>query len=241
MQPTTFSRAYIATFVMPTRILVATDLTDGDFLVPHVVAQAKASGAQVTLVHAILPANAFPLEAGHVPYPDEKFLDRDARLALQGIAHQIELEGVSCDIYLAHGFAADVIREEIKMTGATRLIMGTHGRGKWGQLAMGSVANELLGSVEVPVFVVGPNVSPVTEHVTPRRILHPVSLIGDYKKSLEIALNLAKAYEAELTLLHVLDLDADTTVSDVGSRSVTWAEKAILAVLPEGAEHEAIH
>ena len=118
--------------------------------------------------------------------------------------------------------------------------MGTHGRGKWGQLAMGSVANELLGSVDVPVFIVGPNVSPVTEHVTPRRILHPVSLIGDYKKSLEIAWNLAKAYEAELTLLHVMDLDADTTVSDAGARSITWAEKAILAVLPEGTDMPSI-
>jgi len=230
MQTTTLNPSQMATFVRPNHILVATDLTDGDFLVPHVVGQAKASGARVTLVHAILPANSFPLESGYTPYPDEKILDREARLELQGIARQIELEGVPCDIYLAHGFAGDVIRDEIRMTGATRLIMGTHGRGKWGQLAMGSVANELLGSVDVPVFVVGPNVSPVTKHVTPRRILHPVSLIGDYKNSLEIALNLAKAYEAELTLLHVLD---DTAVSDVAARSVTWAEIAILAALPK--------
>jgi nucleotide-binding universal stress UspA family protein len=93
--------------------------------------------------------------------------------------------------------------------------------------------------VDIPIFILGPKVSPATEHVTPRKILHPVSLIGDYKKSLEVAMNLAKTYEAELTLLHVLDLDSDTTLSDVASRSVTWAEKAILAVLPGDTDKKA--
>ena len=83
----------------------------------------KASGARVTLVHAILPVNSFPLESGYAPYADEKILDREARLALQGIARQIEHEGVPCDVYLAHGFAGDVIRDEIRMTGA----IGDHG------------------------------------------------------------------------------------------------------------------
>ncbi len=74
MQPTNLSPSQIAAFVTPAHILVATDLTDGDFLVPHVVGQAKASGARVTLVHAILPANAFPMESGYAPYPTRRYL-----------------------------------------------------------------------------------------------------------------------------------------------------------------------
>jgi nucleotide-binding universal stress UspA family protein len=233
MQPATLSSTQIAAFVKPARILVATDLTDGDFLAPHVVGQAKATGAKVTLIHAILPANSFPMESGYAPYPDEKIIDRDAHLALQGIARQIELQGVPCDIHLAHGFAADVIRGEMERSGATRLIMGTHGRGKWGQLVLGSVANELLGNVKVPVFVAGPHASPTIDHVTPYRILHPVSLIGDYKKSFEIALSLAKSYGAQLTLLHVLDLETEANVSDVTARSLTWAETALHNLIPE--------
>jgi nucleotide-binding universal stress UspA family protein len=234
MQPTTFSSSQIGKFVTPDRIVAATDLSDGNFLIPHVVGQAKATGARVSLVHAILPSNSFPLESGYAPYPDEKILDRNARLELQGIAREIELQGVSCDAYLTHGFAADVIRGEIKRTGATRLIMGTHGRGKWGQLALGSVANELLGSLDIPVFVVGPHASPAIDQVTPRRILHPVSLIGDYKKSLEIAFHLAKNYGAELTLLHVLDIETEANVTDVTSRSLTWAENALRTLVPAG-------
>ena len=37
----------------PDRILVATDLTDSDYLIPHVIAQAKASNARVTMFHAV--------------------------------------------------------------------------------------------------------------------------------------------------------------------------------------------
>jgi len=232
MQPTTLSPSQISAFVNPARILVATDLTDGDYLVPHAVAQAKASGARVLLIHAVLPANAFPMAAGYAPYPDEVLVDREVQLLLEGMARQIERQGVSCDIFFKHGFTAEVIAYKLKTTGATRLIMGTHGRGKLGQLALGSVAKELLGSVDVPVFVVGPHALDAVDQATPRRILHPVSLIGDYKKSAEIAFELARTYKAQLTLLHVLDPDTEASVSR--ERSLAWSENALLALLANG-------
>jgi nucleotide-binding universal stress UspA family protein len=212
------------------RILVATDLTDGDHLVPYAVAQAKRDGAKVTLVHAILPANAFPIEPAAAPYFDQSMLAHEGRLMLLGIAEQIESQGVSCDVVLKHGFPTDIIREEINRTGATRLILGTHGRGKLGQLVLGSVANELLGSVDVPVFAVGPQAIAFPTHLAPKRILHAVSLMGDYKKSAEIAVDLARSYGAELTLLHVLESGVEDTVNP--ARTLTWAEKALVALKP---------
>jgi len=232
MQPTTFSHSQVSAFVNPARILVATDLTDGDYLVPHAVAQAKASGACVMLIHAVLPANAFSMAAGCAPYPDEMMVDREVQLQLQGMARQIERQGVSCEIFFKHGFAAEVIAYKLKTTRAARLIMGTHGRGRLGQFALGSVAKELLGSVDVPVFVVGPHALDAADQATPRRILHPVSLIGDYKKSAEIAFELARTYNAQLTLLHVLAPDAEPTVNR--ERSLVWSEKALLALLANG-------
>src|SRR5271157_2975950 len=94
MQPTTLSRSQIFPFVSPARILVATDLTDGDYLVPHAVAQAKATGARVMLLHAVLPANAFPMPTGYAPHPDDAMVDREVQLQLQGMARQIESQGV---------------------------------------------------------------------------------------------------------------------------------------------------
>jgi len=231
MEPTTLRRTQETAFISPTRIVVATDLTDGDYLVPHVIAQAKASNARVTLIHAILPTDTFPLEAGYVSYLDETVMEREVRVALTDIAGKIEREGIFCDVSFKHGFAADVVRGTIKTTGATRLIMGSHGRGKLGQLALGSVANQLLGSVDIPVFVVGPHVLAAANHVVPRRILHPVSLAGDYRKSADLALVLAQSYGAELTFLHVLDRDVEQTVNR--ERTLTWAKNALMALVPK--------
>jgi len=38
-------------FVAPDKILVATDLTDLDYLIPHAKAQCEASGASLVLCH----------------------------------------------------------------------------------------------------------------------------------------------------------------------------------------------
>jgi len=40
-------------FAKPGRIVLASDLTDLDFLLPHAIAQAKAYGATLTLAHAV--------------------------------------------------------------------------------------------------------------------------------------------------------------------------------------------
>src|SRR5271165_6694899 len=98
MQNSTAQRFHTLNFAAPQLILVATDLTDSDYLVPYVVAQAKASNARVTLVHAITPANLFPIEAGAIAYGDQEIVDRDARAVLLKISGQIEAHGVVCNI-----------------------------------------------------------------------------------------------------------------------------------------------
>jgi nucleotide-binding universal stress UspA family protein len=110
--------------------------------------------------------------------------------------------------------------------------MGTHGRGKLGQFALGSVANELLKTVDVPIFAVGPRALTSPEHAIPRKILHPVSLDGECQKSVDFALDVAQIYGAELTLLHVISPDA--TRSNNSERTLTWARNAMLAMTPQG-------
>jgi nucleotide-binding universal stress UspA family protein len=216
--------------IAPKRILVATDLTDGDCLIPHAVAQAKACGAEITLLHAILPAETMPLDAGGIAYVDCEKNEREIETAMLELAHRIEEQGIHCNISLSHGFAADVVEEEIKATHATRLIMASHGRGKWGQFMMGSVANQLLGKIEIPIFVVGPHSAHCPEHAQPRRILHPVSLSGDYKRGVELAMQLARNLGAELTLLHVPDRDLESSIHP--GCTLTWAENLFATMVP---------
>src|ERR1700689_1721778 len=104
-----------STFTAPGKIVVATDLTDTEYLLPHAIAQAKASGASLILTHAVLPHESMPFETGAIPYYDPLRMDR-----------------------------------------AARLMLGPHGHRPLKKFVPGSVARQLLETVEVPVCTVGP-------------------------------------------------------------------------------------
>lgn len=214
----------------PDKILVATDLTDTDSLLPHAIAQAKAGGAQVTLIHALAPSDTVAVAGAMAPYVDKAKIARDARVALLTAARRLDSEGIHCETAVVNGLPSEVIPKELLRTGATRLIMRTHGRGKLGQLAMGSVALELMTKVNVPVFAVGPHVRPDVRSTMPKKILHPVSFTDAYRDSLSLALNVAQTYRAELTLLHVLDEDQNSTMNP--ERALVWAKNALQALIP---------
>ncbi len=214
----------------PDRILVATDLTDTEYLLPHAIAQAKASGARVTLLHVLPPSDVQPLDAASIPYVDKSKIVRDVRVMLMSAARQLESQGIVCDVSIRGGIAIDVIPEAINRTHSTRLIMASHGRGKLGQLVLGSVAHELITHLKIPVFVVGPQARAGYDHTTPRKILFPVSLLGDYRKSLHLALDIAQTYRSELILLHVFEPNLKEDINS--ARTVEWAKNALESLLP---------
>lgn len=216
--------------ISPKRILVATDLNDGEYLIPHAIAQARACRAEIVLLHAMLPAETVPLDGGSMLCSDWAKTEQEIQAALGSMADQIEAQDIHCNTVARHGFAAEVVQDEIKATRASRLIMGSHGRGKWGQFIMGSVANQLLGSVNIPIFIIGPKSAHAPEHATPRHILHPVSLNGDYRRGVEIAIAIAQSYGAELTLLHVPDHDVEATLRPVDAQG--WAEDLFATFVP---------
>ncbi len=215
-------------FAAPVRILVATDLTDDDYLVPHAVAQARASNACVTLLHAILPAMSISVQAGEIASMDQLPLDREVRSMLLDMARQVEVQGVSCDIVSEHGYAPDVIRKELRTSGATRLIMGTHGRGKFGEFVLGSVASEMFKTVDVPIFAVGPHADGRAKHCLPRTIIAPVSLRGECRGTIDFAVELARIYESELTLLNVMSPGANR------GDAMRWTRTALAAFAHDG-------
>jgi nucleotide-binding universal stress UspA family protein len=203
-------------------------LTDTRYLAPYAIAQAKASSAHVTLVHAM------PVEAGPMLEAAEAAEDRDTSSTLHSMRREIESQGVACSIVARHGSAADVVREEIISTGASRLVLGTHGRKRLAHVALGSVADELVRTVDIPIFAVGPHAHTHMDHSTPRRILHPVSLTEDYASSVCFAIDLAQVYKAELTLLHVLDPEVKKSINP--ERTLTWAKNALAALVPSSVD-----
>jgi nucleotide-binding universal stress UspA family protein len=219
-------------FAAPGKIVVSTDLTDTDYLLPHAIAQAKACGASLILVHAVLPHESVPMESGAIPYYDPLRLDRDARLILENLAREVREKGLECTTAVRHGFVPDVVAEIVANTGAKRLIIGTHGRRGLKKFVLGSVARQLLEAVDIPVCTVGPRAhKSITRQ--PATILHPVSLTGMHQASASLSFHLGQQFGAHLILLHVITPASHVTRDPV--RAVAVATEELTRLVPEEA------
>jgi len=226
MAATTLQHTRHFSVAHPEKILIATDLKDLGILLPHAKAQALATGASIVLVHAISPLFAASMGGAEVPVSSPAQLIEEVRTSLASTVALLQAAGLTCEIAVRIGTPAEVIGAEARAAhGAARIIMATHGRGKLRQLALGSVAHQLIGEGNTPLFIVGPNARTDEKTTAPRHILHPVSFEGDYEGAARKVYELAKAAGSHLTLLHVLDDGADDKVNP--ARILQWAHHAL--------------
>lgn len=218
------------TFIFPDKILVATDLSDIDYLIPHAMGQARACGATLTLAHVIPPGETMPLDASAIPYVDVKEIEQEARETLERAATPIRESGIPCDVVVAQGHPRDQLAALARETGAGRILAGTHGRRSIKRFFLGSVAHEILRSADVPVCTIGPHAHAASSFGAPRKILHPVSLCAGYEDSARIAVELAQFYRADITLLHVLA--KDVKMQHDADRIVEWTKSELKRLVP---------
>ncbi len=220
-------------FAVPDVILLATDLEhDLEHLLPHAEAQARASNAVLKLVHVIPPAESIVLDAKAVLPADAVELDHQAKRKLAVIASKVRASDIECEVLVRRGLPATVVPEVVMETGANRLILGTHGRRHLKKFILGSVANEILRKVDIPVCTVGPHV-PGTPEEVPQKLLHPVSLALGCEQSARIALEIAQFYKAAITLLHVLPRDVNRDYES--SQVLDWTRAELKRLIPEEA------
>ncbi len=217
-------------FVVPEKILVATDLNDIDYLMPHAAAQARACGAALTLAHVIPPGEAMPLDASAIPYLDVASLREEATQTLERAAAPLRDSGIPCDVVVAEGHPSDKITSLAREIEAGRILAGTHGRRHLKRFFLGSVAHEILRRADVPVCTIGPHAHAASSFGAPRKILHPVSLCAGYQDSAGIAMELAEFYRADITLLHVLSKEAKHQQD--ADRIVEWTKSELKRLVP---------
>lgn len=220
-------------FAVPDKILVATDLADLDYLLPHAIAQARACGGALTLVHVIPPGEGIALDASAIPYLDVEDMKREAREILEPAAAKIRDTGIPCDVTILQGYPKEQIATLAHEIQAGRIIAGTHGRSNLKRFFLGSVAHEILRTAEVPVCTIGPHAHEASSFGAPRRILHPVSLCAGYESSARIAMEMAEFYRADITLLHVLSRNVQTQAD--ADRVVDWTRAELRRLVPEEA------
>ncbi|HEX4311685.1 MAG TPA: universal stress protein [Acidobacteriaceae bacterium] len=220
-------------FIVPDKILVATDLVDADYLIPHAVAQARACGSTLTLAHVIPAGQAIPIDASAIPYLDVAEMKLEAEQTLKRVAAQAEASGIPCDVVVTEGNPREQITALAREVKAGRVIAGTHGRRHLKKFLLGSVAHEILRSAEVPVCTIGPLAHEASSFGAPRKILHPISLCAGYEASARMAIEMAQFYRADITLLHVLS--RGVTHQPDTDRVVEWTRSEIRRVIPDEA------
>jgi len=140
-------------------------------------------------------------------------LREGARNDLQEFAKKHSWRGVQPQCTVADGEATDLILGFAEAQGVNLIVMGTHGRRGIDHLTLGSVTEKVLRKAHCPVLAVR---KPNHDFVIPagdgdpdlvqlRRILYCTDFSDNSELAFDPAVSLAAEYNAELTLLHVLE------------------------------------
>lgn len=192
-------------WIHPAVILVATDLSDLERLMPFALDQAVQTGARLILLHAVANSATMSVDAVGLPYYDASGALDLAEKALRPWCAIAQNHSVECVSIVREGNATLQIAAAARQFKADRIILGTRSRGRLGKMLLGSVAEQVLRSVNLPVITVGPEAHlPVQSGYEERVVLHATTLRETSRLSAVLACELAAQLNAKLVLLHVL-------------------------------------
>lgn len=189
------------------RILCPIDFSEtSDHALLHAAAFARWYESRLIVLHVAPPIE--PEESGARPdqgaaAPPGRVADEVASLIRRAVerAHAADLKP---DLVLAEGRAHQVIADRAAGLPADLIVMGTHGRGGFSRMLLGSVTEKVLHTAPSPVLTVPPAAAPSASVVFTRILcavdFSPSSLIG-----LRMALDLGRQGGGRVTVLHALE------------------------------------
>jgi nucleotide-binding universal stress UspA family protein len=188
----------------PAVILVATDLSDLDRLMPHAFQQAEELGARLLLLHVLPSVAVMSSDGSGLPYYDMGGALEAADKTLQFWCELGRAHGLRCDALVREGQATQQIGVAVRQFRVDRVILGTRSRSKLGKLFVGSVAEQVLRSVSIPVITVGPEAHLEEPSSGESTLLLATTLRETSRPGAALACRIAAAHNARLILLHVL-------------------------------------
>jgi nucleotide-binding universal stress UspA family protein len=196
------------------RILFTTDFSPTSATaLPYAAALARRFGSMLYVAHVIPPESYAHLPPGEretalarMRQEAGERINADLAAApLQGIAHQVALH---------EGDLWSVLSVLIEEHDIDLIITGMHGKHGIQKLLSGSIAEEISRLAMRPVLLIGPEVTlPPETEMRIERILHLTDFASESRRAMDYAYALAKAYEAHLYFLHIVDNVPDERLS----------------------------
>ena len=159
--------------------------------------------AELIVAHAFtLVQPALEVEAmRHIRSAQRNDLDR---LLSETVTELAPLAGNATSL-LGEGSPIDVIRAASEERSPSLVVLGTHGGGALERHVIGSVAEEILRTIQNPVLTLGPHVAVPSSHVPAfRHILYATDFSPAAAHVARYAMALARGFGSEIDLLHVV-------------------------------------
>jgi nucleotide-binding universal stress UspA family protein len=192
-------------------ILVPLDgSTFGEAALPLALSLARKAKASLRFVHVHESlAPVAPNLAQRWPVLEDTLnpmMKQRDRVYLEGVANRVAKTGVSVDSVLLEGPIADAILEDARAKEIGLIVMATHGRGALARAWLGSVADELVRRMPVPVILVRPSeVKPDLEREqSVHRLVIPLDGSSLAEKIIEPAVEIGTLTKAQFTLVRVI-------------------------------------
>jgi nucleotide-binding universal stress UspA family protein len=189
----------------PSTILFASEIPVNEKAFSFALAQAREFGSDLILFHAYDTLVVAASESSGIRYYDYAAAARSEKQQLEPFAKRVSEAGVTCEVVVRPGLPADEIIAYTRERQIDRIVMGTHSPGPIGKLLVGSVAEAVLRSASLPVYIVGPEVVDAGyRDFATRTILCAASLHEASTVVAAFAAELASQHHARLILQHVI-------------------------------------
>jgi len=211
----------------PELILGVTTLTDEQALLPHIINQARCSGARIILAHVQSTQGAQVCRKTSLQRRTNGA--SDAHEALDRMARQLRWLGFACEPVLLSGPPELEIPCLVRSHGVDRVVIGFDEDPDLTTRDVFPITQGVLGGVDVPVCAIGRNALHPSDMAI-RNITLAVSSEPNCEVALSFACRLAQEHRARLNVLHVTSRTSDSgeaaTANSVTAKLpfTTWRE-----------------
>jgi nucleotide-binding universal stress UspA family protein len=208
----------------------------------HAAAIARWYEAKLTVLYVFASLPTMDLPPLVLEEADRERLMADLRSMAAAVPPAVPVEFRVEEAAYVH----DEILAQLGSTHADLLVLGTHGRSGFQRLFLGSVTEKVIRKASCPTLVVPPRAPdvPAGASIQFRRILCAVDFSESSLDALAYAITMAQEADAQLTLLHVVELppvlSQETTVVDldlsrIREAAAADARRRLHALIPEQA------